>query len=38
VNRFHDPLAAELRSSLQETLLDVLVGTEDRFQPRVSDF
>ena len=38
VNRFHDPLAAELRRSLQETLPDVLVGTEDRFQPRVSDF
>ncbi len=38
VNLFHQPRAGELRVSLQEALIDVLVATEDRFRPRVSDF
>ncbi len=33
-NLWHDPASRDLRAKLQERLLDVLIATEDRTQPR----
>jgi arylsulfatase len=38
VNLWHQVEFSELRMSMQERLLDVLVATEDRSQPRLSAF
>lgn len=36
VNRWADPAHREVRAELQELLIDVLVGIEDRSRPRLS--
>ena len=35
-NLWHDPVAASVRSELEQALLDVLVATEERSQPRAA--
>ncbi|HWD83151.1 MAG TPA: sulfatase/phosphatase domain-containing protein, partial [Kribbella sp.] len=37
-NLWHDPVHRDTRTDLQEFLLDVLVATEDRTQPRLADW
>ena len=37
-NLWDDPLHRDIRTDLQEFLLDVLVATEDRSQERVADW
>jgi choline-sulfatase len=38
INLWDDPLHGEVRLHLQEMLLDILVATEDRTQPRLADY
>ncbi|HZX06105.1 sulfatase-like hydrolase/transferase [Kribbella sp.] len=37
-NLWHDPLHHDIRTTLQESLLDTLVTTENRTQPRLADW
>ncbi len=37
-NLWDDPAHAAVRAGLQESLLDVLVATEDRSRPRLGDW